>query len=214
MRLPPAITGLVSYEMDGRVSAQAVGHVWKYADFGGAKLLVLLAVADIANDVYSNEIFIGSQKLAAKCRMHPGNVRKRLKELVEDGWLIELELGGGMGKTSRYRFVPVDITAPTGAQADIDRVIQREQARPTARHIERTQSELKTKEDFSRNNNDDRVDNHNVRYEREHTRNQIERNTGGVAKARAALSDGDNANNEDASSPDHAANTPPPPKNP
>ncbi len=196
------------------MSAQAVGHVWKYADFGGAKLLVLLAVADIANDVHSNEIFIGSQKLAAKCRMHPGNVRKRLKELVADGWLIELAVGGGMGKTSRYRFVPVDITAPTGARADIDRVIQREEARSTARHIKRTQSELKTKEDSACNNNDDCVDNHNVRYEREHTRNQIERNTGGVAKARAALSDGDNASHEEGSSPDHATNNPPPPKNP
>ena len=59
------------------MSAQAVGHVWRYADFGGAKLLVLLAVADIANDVHNNEIFIGSQKLAAKSRMHPRNVRKR-----------------------------------------------------------------------------------------------------------------------------------------
>ena len=196
------------------MSAQAVGHVWKYADFGGAKLLVLLAVADIANDVHNNEIFMGSERLAAKCRMHPGNVRKRLKELVADGWLIELELGGGMGKTTRYQFVPVDKTAPTGAQADIDRVIQREQARSTARHIERTQSELKKEEDSISSNDDDSVDNHNVRYEREHTRNQIERNTGGIAKARAALSDGDNANNEQGSSPDHATNNPPPPKNP
>jgi hypothetical protein len=196
------------------MSAQAVGHVWKYADFGGAKLLVLLAVADIANDVHNNEIFMGSEKLAAKCRMHPGNVRKRLKELVADGWLIELAVGGGLGKTSRYRFVPVDITAPSGAQADIDRVIQREQTRSTARHKERTQSELKTKEDSARNNNDDCVDNHNVRYERKHPRTQIERNAGGVAKARAALSGIDNASNEEGSSPDHAANTPPPPKNP
>ena len=196
------------------MSAQAVGHVWRYADFGGAKLLVLLAVADIANDVHNNEIFMGSEKLAAKCRMHPGNVRKRLKELVEDGWLIELAVGGGMGKTSRYRFVPVDKTAPTGAQAEMERVIQREQARPTARHIGNNSNELKTKEDFARNDNDDCVDNHNVGYERKHPKSQIERNAGGVATARAALSGIDNASNEEGSSPDHAANTPPPPANP
>ena len=199
------------------MSAQAVGHVWRYADFGGAKLLVLLAVADIANDVHNNEIFIGSQKLAAKCRMHPGNVRKRLKELVEDGWLIELAVGGGMGNTSRYRFVPVDITAPSGAQADIDRVIQREEARSTARHIERTQYELKTKEDSAHNHAAGGVDNNGTQHDRCHTREQKERNASGVIAARAALSDNDNGNNEEGSSLPHdnlAANNPPPPANP
>jgi len=200
------------------MSAQAVGHVWKYADFGGAKLLVLLAVADIANDVHNNEIFMGSEKLAAKCRMHPGNVRKRLKELVADGWLIELELGGGMGKTSRYRFVPVDITAPSGAQADIDRVIQRAEPRSTARHIGNNSNELKTtKEDSANNHVASGVDNNSAQHDSRHTREQIERNTGGVAKARAALSHGDDGNNEEGSSLPHHdldANNPPPPANP
>ena len=200
------------------MSAQAVGHVWKYADFGGAKLLVLLAVADIANDVHSNEIFMGSERLAAKCRMHPGNVRKRLKELVEDGWLIELAVGGGMGKTSRYRFVPVDITAPSGAQADIDRVIQRAEPRSTARHIGNNSNELKTtKEDSANNHVASGVDNNSAQHDSRHTREQIERNTGGVAKARAALSHGDDGNNEEGSSLPHHdldANNPPPPANP
>lgn len=196
------------------MSAQAVGHVWKYADFGGAKLLVLLAVADIANDVHNNEIFMGSERLAAKCRMHPGNVRKRLKELVADGWLIELELGGGMGKTTRYQFVPVDKTAPTGAQADIDRVIQREQARSTARHIKRTQYELKTKEDSANNHAPSRVDNYSAKNDSCHTREQKDRNASGLTAARAALSDNDNGSNEQASSLPNAANNPPPPANP
>ena len=196
------------------MSAQAVGHVWKYADFGGAKLLVLLAVADIANDVHNNEIFMGSERLAAKCRMHPGNVRKRLKELVADGWLIELELGGGMGKTTRYQFVPVDKTAPTGAKADIDRVIQREQARSTARHIERTQYELKTKEDSANNHAPSRVDNYSAKHDSCHTREQKDRNASGLTAARAALSDNDNGSNEQASSLPNAANNPPPPANP
>ena len=195
------------------MSAQAVGHVWKYADFGGAKLLVLLAVADIANDVHNNEIFMGSERLAAKCRMHPGNVRKRLKELVADGWLIELELGGGMGKTTRYQFVPVDKTAPTGAKADIERVIQRDQARSTARHIKRTQYELKTKEDFANNHAPSRVDNYSAKHDSCHTREQKDRNASGLTAARAALSDNDNGSNEEASSVSDAANNPPPPAN-
>ena len=199
--------------MDAKMSAQAVGHVWKYADFGGAKLLVLLAVADIANDVHNNEIFMGSERLAAKCRMHPGNVRKRLKELVADGWLIELELGGGMGKTTRYQFVPVDKTAPTGAKADIERVIQRDQARSTARHIKRTQYELKTKEDFANNHAPSRVDNYSAKHDSCHTREQKDRNASGLTAARAALSDNDNGSNEEASSVSDAANNPPPPAN-
>lgn len=202
------------YKMDAKMSAQAVGHVWKYADFGGAKLLVLLSVADIANDVHNNEIFMGSERLAAKCRMHPGNVRKRLKELVADGWLIELELGGGMGKTTRYQFVPVDKTAPIDAKADIERVVQRDQARPTARHIERTQYELKTKEDFANNHAPSRVDNYSAKHETCHTREQKDRNASGLTAARAALSDNDNGNNEQASSLPDAANNPPPPANP
>ena len=201
------------YKMDAKMSAQAVGHVWKYADFGGAKLLVLLAVADIANDVHNNEIFMGSERLAAKCRMHPGNVRKRLKELVADGWLIELELGGGMGKTTRYQFVPVDKTAPTGAKADIERVIQRDQARSTARHIKRTQYELKTKEDFANNHAPSRVDNYSAKHDSCHTREQKDRNASGLTAARAALSDNDNGSNEEASSVSDAANNPPPPAN-
>ena len=204
----------MSYKMDAKMSAQAVGHVWKYADFGGAKLLVLLAVADIANDVHNNEIFMGSERLAAKCRMHPGNVRKRLKELVADGWLIELELGGGMGKTTRYQFVPVDKTAPTGAKADIERVIQRDQARSTARHIKRTQYELKTKEDFANNHAPSRVDNYSAKHDSCHTREQKDRNASGLTAARAALSDDDNGGNEEASSVSDAANNPPPPANP
>ena len=194
------------------MSAQAVGHVWKYADFGGAKLLVLLAVADIANDVHNNEIFMGSERLAAKCRMHPGNVRKRLKELVADGWLIELQLGGGMGKTSRYRFVPVEKTAPTGALADTERVIQREQARSTARHNKRTQNELKKEEDSISNNDDDVVDNHGGINDGKHTTEQRTRNTGGIANARAALSETND--NDDQQPPARNDNDTPPPPNP
>ncbi len=102
------------------MSAQATGNVWKYAECHGSKLVVLLAVADIANDVHNNEVWIGSGKLAEKCRMDPRNVRRRLKELVEDGWLIQLQLGGGMGKPSRYQFVPQDETGSFNPVDEVD----------------------------------------------------------------------------------------------
>jgi len=102
------------------MSAQATGNVWKYAECHGSKLVVLLAVADIANDVHNNEVWIGSGKLAEKCRMDPRNVRRRLKELVDDGWLIQLQLGGGMGKPSRYQFVPQDETGSFNPVDEVD----------------------------------------------------------------------------------------------
>lgn len=136
-----------------------MGNVWKYAEFGGSKLVVLLAVADVANDAHDNEFWMGSGKLADKCRMDARNVRRRLKELVDEGWLIQLELGGGMGKPSRYRFVPRTDTGSynpegetgsfdpvTGSDNPLNRVIEPGLPGHTARHIYNsieTQSELK-----------------------------------------------------------------------
>lgn len=94
------------------MSAQATGHVWKCAAFGGSKFLVLLAVADVVNDAHGNVFWMTSTNLGNKVRMHPTNVRRHLKELVEDGWLTVLEPGGGNGKATKFRFHPLETTAP------------------------------------------------------------------------------------------------------
>ena len=196
----------MSYKMDAKMSAQAVGHVWKYADFGGAKLLVLLAVADVVNDAHDNQFWMGADNLGAKCRMNPGNVRKRLKELVQDGWLIEVHKGGGMGKTTRYQFVPVDKTASNGAKGEKNRVetgvvtaFQR------ASYMDNSNEHKQEEEDFISNNARSVVDNNGAIHDGKHTAEQINRNAGGIANARAALTDA----HDDANAP----NNPPPPAN-
>ena len=135
------------------MSAAAMGNVWKYANYQGSKLVVLLAVADVVNDGYDNEFWMRSGKLAEKCNMHPGNVRRYLRALVDEGWLIELEIGGGHGKPSRYQFIfkEKEDTASTDAvveqketasydtesasQCAHNRVIPRAEPRQGARHI-------------------------------------------------------------------------------
>ena len=94
------------------MSAQATGHVWKCCAFGGAKFLVLLGVADVVNDAHGQVFWMTSTNLGNKVRMHPTNVRRHLKELVEDGWLEVLEPGGGNGKATKFRFHPLETTAP------------------------------------------------------------------------------------------------------
>lgn len=94
------------------MSAQATGHVWKCAPFGGSKFLILLAVADVVNSDYGHTFWMTSTNLGNKVRMHPTNVRRHLKELVEDGWLTVLEPGGGNGKATKFRFNPLETSAP------------------------------------------------------------------------------------------------------
>ena len=94
------------------MSAQATGHVWKCAPFGGSKFLILLAVADVVNSEFGHTFWMTSTNLGNKVRMHPTNVRRHLKELVEDGWLTVLEPGGGNGKATKFRFNPLDTSAP------------------------------------------------------------------------------------------------------
>ena len=64
----------------------------------------------------------------------------------------------------------------------------------------------KTKEDSVSCFADGVVDNDGPKYQRFHPADQIGTNTSGIARARAALTDGDNNNNP--------ANNPPPPANP
>ena len=94
------------------MSAQATGHVWKCAPFGGSKFLILLGIADVVNSDFHNCFWMTSTNLGNKVRMHPTNVRRHLKELVEDGWLEVLEPGGGNGKATKFRFHPLETKAP------------------------------------------------------------------------------------------------------
>ena len=85
------------------MSAQAVGWVWEHSPYKGAKLIIHLAVADVVNDAHDHEFWMRSNVLAEKTRLHAGNVRRWLSEMVEDGALEVVNVGGGRRPT-KYRF--------------------------------------------------------------------------------------------------------------
>ena len=152
------------------MSAQATGHVWKCCAFGGSKLLVLLGVADVVNDAHGNVFWMTSTNLGNKLRMHPTNVRRHLKELVEDGWLEVLEPGGGNGKATKFRFHPIETTAPLSYTPKTKRIPtlhppsgdMRFTASQDASLTKENVKELKAESDLHVEKNDDSSNAHNA----------------------------------------------------
>lgn len=79
-------------------------EVWGLGRHGGGKLLVLLALADFANN--DGEAWPSIDSLAEKVRLSPRHVQRLLRELEEDG---EIEAVGGhaagRSNTTTYRFL-------------------------------------------------------------------------------------------------------------
>ncbi|MBK6972664.1 MAG: hypothetical protein IPH26_06815 [Sterolibacteriaceae bacterium] len=80
--------------------------VWKSGKLGGGNLLVLLAMADYANDAGSN-IHPSMSTLAGKVRLSEVQTRRLVHELVADGYLqiVGNENGGAPGATRQYCIV-------------------------------------------------------------------------------------------------------------
>jgi hypothetical protein len=77
------------------VSIRLIAAVWDQADAAGGELLVLLAMADWANDE-GRRCFPTQDALARKARMTDRGVRKCLDRLVEKGYIERIgRLGGG-----------------------------------------------------------------------------------------------------------------------
>lgn len=86
------------------MSIRLMTKVWDGAPYGGGTLIVLLALADWANDA-GERIFPHIETLAEKARLSVKQTRTVLKTLVEDGFLFEGEQTrtGGRGKRLDYR---------------------------------------------------------------------------------------------------------------
>jgi hypothetical protein len=77
------------------VSIRLIAAVWDQADAAAGELLVLLAMADWANDE-GRRCFPTQDALARKARMTDRGVRKCLDRLVEKGYIERIgRLGGG-----------------------------------------------------------------------------------------------------------------------
>lgn len=82
------------------MSVSTMAAAWKGSIHGGTELLMLLAIADFADDEGNAYPSIGT--LAKKCRMKQRNVNYLIKTLQESGEL-EIRIGQGPKGTNRYR---------------------------------------------------------------------------------------------------------------
>lgn len=84
-----------------------MSDVWAYADCGGSELLVLLALADFADDDGEN-IYPSMATLARKCRLSESQTRRIVQSLIKKGAIEVVEVGGwehGRNRSNRYRIV-------------------------------------------------------------------------------------------------------------
>lgn len=88
------------------MSVRAMSAVWECSEVKGTEKLVLLAYADHA-DHHGEKIFPATDTVARKCGLSRRAVQKITSRLVEAGYLVLVEEGGGRGRTNVYQ-IPID----------------------------------------------------------------------------------------------------------
>jgi len=84
------------------MSVRTMARVWDHSTHAGTELLMLLAIADFADD--EGNAYPAVPTLAAKCRMSPRNANFILSALRESGEL-EVRANEGPRGTNRYKVV-------------------------------------------------------------------------------------------------------------
>lgn len=79
-----------------------MAKVWESSKQSGSKLLLMLALADHANE--SGICWPGIESLAEKVRLSERHTKRLIQELIDEGE-IEVEHGCGRGNTSMYRLL-------------------------------------------------------------------------------------------------------------
>lgn len=99
------------------MSIDVMSSVWKHSQHRGTALLLLLALADSANDY--GECYPGIAYLAKKCRMKERNLQVLLKELEKSGELVIKRQEGQdtpTGKTNLYTVITPGALVKQGVQ--------------------------------------------------------------------------------------------------
>ena len=81
------------------MSVRIMSEVWKHSRAEGSQLLLLLAIADHADD--EGKAFPKIENLAMKCRQEKRNIKYLLKSLEGIGELV-IKRGRGRGNRSQY----------------------------------------------------------------------------------------------------------------
>ena len=87
------------------MSIKIMSAIWEEADVGGARLLVLLALADYAND--SGICWPGVHALARKARVSERYARELLGDLEDSGYIVR-EMNTGPYGVNTYKVLVGD----------------------------------------------------------------------------------------------------------
>ena len=98
------------------MSIRVMSLVWEYSKQQGSALLVLLAIADFADD--DGYCYPSVERLAHKARMSVRNVRYVLRQIEESGELV-IEPGGGRRRPNRYRVMVQPAEGETRQQVSV-----------------------------------------------------------------------------------------------
>ena len=86
------------------MSIKAMMHVWQHSKQRGSALVVMLALADMAND--DGECYPGKAKLSEKCRMKVRNLDQTINKLKGDGEIIIIPRRiGQFNQSNIYRII-------------------------------------------------------------------------------------------------------------
>lgn len=105
------------------MSIKAINHVWEYSKQRGSSLVLLLAIADMAND--DGDCYPGIARLADKCNIKERQLQALLRHLEAEKIIAIFNQEGietAHGKTNYYRYLwksekdGVQKSAPLGVQ--------------------------------------------------------------------------------------------------
>lgn len=98
------------------MSIRVMSWVWDRGPARGSELLVLLALADFAND--DGECWPSMRRIAEKARMTERGAQKIARRLVDDGFL-EINTGGGRHGCNRYLIITSERANPVHPPNDV-----------------------------------------------------------------------------------------------
>lgn len=84
-----------------------MNRVWDNKELKGGRLLVMLVLADHAND--AGECWPSQPHLATRARLNERQVRRVVDSLDKDGYILILERGVGRSKRPHYRLFPLPL---------------------------------------------------------------------------------------------------------
>lgn len=104
------------------MSVRKMAEAWEFSRHSGTHLLMLLAIADFADD--DGRAYPSVASLARKCRMKPRNAQTLLASLRESGELV-IRNGEGPKGTNLYRIPPLQRIAPLQDSAPLQGIARR-----------------------------------------------------------------------------------------